>query len=88
MLESEDKIDHLQLKTSISGIAAFTARARIVYPQKKLLVCRDPKDDMLLECCLESKAEILITGDKDILEIENLPFNLKILSPRKFLEEN
>ena len=88
MLESEGKIDHLQLKTLISGIAAFTSRARIIYPQKRLLLCRDAKDDMLLECCLESKAEILITGDKDLLELENLPFNLKILSPRKFIEEN
>ena len=41
---------------------------------------------MLLECCLAAKAKILITGDKDLLDIKNLPFDLKILTPKKFLE--
>jgi len=41
---------------------------------------------MLLECCFESKADILVSSDKDLLDIGVLPFNLKILTPRKFLE--
>lgn len=41
---------------------------------------------MVLECCLEAKAAFLITGDKDLLEIEYLPFHLKIMSPRDFVE--
>ena len=41
---------------------------------------------MLLECCLAAKAKILITGDKDLLDIKNLPFDLKILTPQKFVE--
>ncbi len=43
---------------------------------------------MLLECCLAAKADFLITGDKDLLEIRDLPFSLKILTPRDFVEEN
>ncbi|MDP3048233.1 MAG: hypothetical protein Q8N12_02240 [Thermodesulfovibrionales bacterium] len=39
---------------------------------------------MLLECCLEAGANILITGDKDLLDIEDLPFNLKILTPHNY----
>ena len=42
---------------------------------------------MLLECCHTAKAKILITGDKDLLDIKNLPFDLKILTPQKYLEE-
>ena len=30
-------------------------------------VCRDPKDDMLLECASRAKADWLITGDDDLL---------------------
>jgi predicted nucleic acid-binding protein len=41
---------------------------------------------MLLECCLESKADILISSDRDLLDIKILPFDLKILTPRKFSE--
>ncbi len=42
---------------------------------------------MLLECRFESKADILISSDRDLLDIKVLPFHLKILSPRKFLEQ-
>jgi predicted nucleic acid-binding protein len=41
---------------------------------------------MLLECCLAAKADFLITGDKDLLDMQAVPFGLKILSPRKFME--
>ena len=85
-LESEGKINHIQLKALISGIAAFVANAKIVYPARKLSICRDAEDDMLLECCLESNAKILITGDKDLFDIKELPFDLKILTPQNFSE--
>ena len=51
ILRSEEKINHLQFKALISGIAAFVTTAKIVYPVKKISVCRDSEDDMLLECC-------------------------------------
>ena len=86
-LEAEGKIDHLQLKALISGIAAVVARAEIVNPKRKFQICRDPKDNMLLECCIEAKADFLVTGDADLLNIADLPFNLRIVTPREFLKE-
>jgi putative PIN family toxin of toxin-antitoxin system len=85
-LEREGKINPLQLKALISGLASIAAKATVVYPRKKLSLCRDPEDNMLLECCLAAKANFLITGDKDLLEMRSLPFGLKIFSPRKFIE--
>ncbi len=61
--------------------------AKIVYPKEKVSICRDPNDDMLLECCITAKARVLITGDKDLLETKNLPFDLKIVTPREFMEK-
>ena len=86
-LSAEGKIDSVQLQGLISGIASFVANARIVYPQKRIFVCRDPKDNMLLDCCFAAGADILITGDKDILDIISLPFDLEILTPKRFVEE-
>ena len=86
-LEAQRKINHAQLKTLISGIAAFVAKAKIVQPKQKIQVCRDPEDDMLLECCLASNANILITGDKDLFDVKDSVVNLKILTPREFMEE-
>lgn len=86
-LAVEGKLNPLQLKALISGLAAFVNQTNIVYPRKKIFICRDPSDNMLLECCLESKADILISGDRDLLDIKVLPFHLKILTPKKFLEQ-
>jgi putative PIN family toxin of toxin-antitoxin system len=86
-LAKQGKINHQQLKVLIAGIAAFVANAKIVCPTEKVSVCRDPNDDMLLECCLTAKARVLITSNKDLLETKNLPFDRKIVTPRKFIEK-
>jgi predicted nucleic acid-binding protein len=57
-------------------------------PMNKVMLYRDPKDDMLLECCLAARARFLVSGDKDLLTLKKVPFNLKIVSPREFLESN
>lgn len=86
-LEREGKLTPIQLKALISGLASFVAKTVVVYPRKNLFLCRDPEDNMLIECCLESKANFLITGDKDLLDMKALTFQLRILSPRKFIEQ-
>jgi uncharacterized protein len=80
-LAAQNKINHEQFKALITGIAAFASVARVVFPQKTLSLCRDPKDNMILECCHEAKVDILITGDKDLLELKDLPFPLIIQTP-------
>ncbi len=92
-LMAENKINHTQLKALISGIAAFVSKVKVVIPKRKLLICRDVKDNMLLECCLAAKVDFLITGDKYLLDIDTSKFpmelaELKIVTPRKFLELN
>lgn len=84
-LIAEGKINDDQFKALISGIAAFVSKANIVKPGKKIEICRDGEDNMVLECCYAARAEYLITGDKDLLSIKLLPFNLKIVSPRTFI---
>jgi len=84
-LEAAGKITHLQFEALIAGIAAFVTNAKVVSPRKELNLCRDEKDNMVLECCLEAKAAILITGDRDLVEIANLPFRLNILMPKEYL---
>lgn len=46
--------------------------------------CRDPKDDYLLELAMASKAEFLLTGDDDLLEMKRVGF-CRILTVRDFL---
>jgi putative PIN family toxin of toxin-antitoxin system len=74
------------LKILIAGIATLVSKANIINPITKLQICRDPEDNVLLECCLTTKADFLITGDKDLLVLKNLPFNLNIVTPREYIE--
>lgn len=85
-LDYEGKLAHDQFEALISGLAAFVTRAVLVNPQRKLSICRDKEDNMLLECCLEARASFLVSGDRDLLELRDLPFDLRVLTPRQFLE--
>jgi putative PIN family toxin of toxin-antitoxin system len=48
-------------------------------------VCRDPDDDLVLATALEGNAEIILTGDQDLLVLKEF-HRIKILSPRQFVE--
>ncbi len=82
-IKEEGKLTHNQFEALISGLAAFATRAILVNPQRRLSICRDKEDNMLLECCLEARARFLVSGDKDILELRDLPFDLRVLTPRR-----
>lgn len=44
---------------------------------------RDAKDDPFLACALASRAEFVVTKDKDLLAMEK-PFGVEIITPREF----
>lgn len=46
-------------------------------------ICRDETDDHVLACVLACKADYLVTGDKDLLEIGRFR-RLWVISPRDF----
>jgi putative PIN family toxin of toxin-antitoxin system len=46
-------------------------------------VCRDPDDDAILACALEGKADYLVTGDVDLLELKIFK-GIRIVTPRNF----
>ena len=47
---------------------------------------RDEDDRWVLESALRANADVLITGDKDLLVVSNQVSNLKIVTPREFWE--
>jgi putative PIN family toxin of toxin-antitoxin system len=57
----------------------------IVETTEAITECRDPKDNMFLECAIASDAEIIISGDADLLAMN--PFRkVKIYSVKEFLK--
>lgn len=55
-----------------------------VLPTYTTQVCRDSKDDMLIDTALAAKAEYLVTGDKDLLDLKKYK-GLRIVKAKHFL---
>jgi hypothetical protein len=56
--------------------------AIVVSPSQKVNVCRDGKDNFLLEVALEGEADYLVTGDED-LPVINTFQSTKIIRPKE-----
>jgi len=48
-------------------------------------VCRDQDDDVVLATALAGKADVIVTGDQDLLVLKKFR-GIEILSPRQFLK--
>ena len=75
-------------KTLISEILIFLGEDTILskvgdYPDVEI---RDQDDLALLSCALEGRADIFVTGDKELIELRRVS-DLEILSPRSFWEK-
>ena len=63
---------------------AFDQFGKLVEVNSTVAICRDAKDNFLLNLALDGKADYLITGDKDLLVIERIK-KTRILTYRDFL---
>jgi uncharacterized protein len=65
-------------------LAKFINIAIPVEIKTSVQACRDPKDDKFLELAVNGQADLLVTGDKDLLVLH--PFHgIQILTPHDFL---
>jgi putative PIN family toxin of toxin-antitoxin system len=53
---------------------------------RTVAACRDPKDDKFLELAICGKADYIISGDKDLLELNPFRF-IEIITPSTFLQK-
>ena len=72
----EDRQDFIRVLNRVAERVIVTAPIK---------ACRDPKDDKFLEVALNGEANLILTGDHDLLALH--PFRgVDILSPREYLE--
>jgi putative PIN family toxin of toxin-antitoxin system len=65
-------------------VSLFALRGDLVYPPRTVKVCRDAKDDMLIEASLAGNAEYIVTGDEDLLVLRRFE-TVRMVTPRVFL---
>ena len=69
-----------RFKSLILGIATF------VKPIERIDVIKeDPDDNMILECAVAGKADYIVTGDPDLLELKEFR-GVRIVTAREFLK--
>ena len=70
---------------SRSWIVQLMETAELVAIVERIFACRDPTDDQFLEVAVNGHADLLMTGDKDLLVLH--PFRtIPVLAPASFLQ--
>jgi putative PIN family toxin of toxin-antitoxin system len=65
-------------------LAHLMAVAELVAISERFAACRDPKDDKFLELAVNGRADLIVTGDNDLLVLD--PFRgIPIVTPAIFL---
>jgi putative PIN family toxin of toxin-antitoxin system len=74
-ITQEDRHEFIRLLASVS---------RLIPVRHRTQACRDPKDNKILDVALNGEADVIITGDNDLLVLH--PYlGIPILSPAEFL---
>lgn len=97
LTEAQTKLeDRLQFERALAVeyIERLKGIATVVNPTQKLgVVKEDPDDNMVLECAVEAKANLIVSADRDLLKLKQYeqiqihhPSNLKYIF--RYLEQN
>ena len=64
----------------------FDKFGKLVAVTTSVSICRDAKDNFLLDLAIDSKADYLVTGDSDLLELKEIQ-KTKIVIFSLFIDE-
>jgi len=66
-------------------LSEVMAAAELVTITERIVACRDPKDDKFLELAISGHADLIVTGDGDLLVLN--PFrDIPIVTPAAFVQ--
>lgn len=75
---------HIEPDDITALVNLIRLRGELVTPSRKVIACRDPKDDKFLEAALAAQTDCIVSGDTDLLDLT--PFEeIPILRPAEFL---
>ena len=76
-ISQADKLEFFRLLSRIAEMVTVT------YPVQ---ACRDPQDDKFLEVAVNGQADLILTGDKDLLALDSY-HSVRIVTPARYLED-
>lgn len=87
----DELVEKLTLKFNLTPdelplLKIYEAEASVIKPGPlPKQICRDADDDEVLAVAIAAEAEMILTGDKDLLVLKQFQ-GIRILSPRQFVE--
>jgi putative PIN family toxin of toxin-antitoxin system len=73
-------------REAISRVAVHLSEiAELVHPTNTIRALKDDPDNRILECALAGDADVIVTGDKEILRLKEYE-GVKIITLREYLE--
>ena len=74
----------LELRLKI--IVNLAKSAIFIEPERHVNICRDPDDNKFLALAIAAKADYVVSGDKDLLVLEDIE-NIPIITMSNFIEK-
>jgi uncharacterized protein len=75
---------YVTLERRLQFLAAYTQNTALISITEIITDCRDPKDNKFLEVAVCGSADVIITGDRDLLDLH--PYRgIMIMAPRNVL---
>lgn len=74
----------LSMETLLEFLRRYREAVRLILVSSPIRGCRDPRDDKFLEVAVYGKADVILTGDADLLALD--PFqHVRIVTPLALL---
>ena len=69
----------------LEGLKALLAKAECIQIREAISACRDPKDDKFLELAVNGLADVIVSGDADLLTMQCFR-GIPIVTPANFMQ--
>lgn len=67
------------------GLTTLFSKAEGIHVREPVAACRDPKDDKFLELAINGQADVIVSGDADLLTMRTFR-DIPIITPTIFLQ--
>jgi putative PIN family toxin of toxin-antitoxin system len=84
VLMRKDKPFKLSSEEAEHVVTEMRGIAQIIHPNSQVIVCKDERDNKVLECAIDGGAEYVISGDLHLLGLKSFK-GVKVISVMDFL---
>lgn len=82
----DEMIKRKQGRINNSVLSQLVSKLKIIQSSSSVNICRDSDDNKFIECAIDANALYIISGDKDLLDIQKFN-NIQIFNTKFFCEK-